>query len=143
MMMSSIFCIVLVFSFHAYSNARPLGFGARESHLKPVPPSRTSDESTHHHHHVIVWAKMDETNSNNDANDSSNVRETSIQIEQDSSADESQDLKKRQGAGRSTLQRDVIEEKVDSKEHEILEDVVAMDYAQPQRKPPIHNQKKP
>lgn len=31
------------------------------------------------------------------------------------------------------------EETVNSKEDEIIEDVVVMDYAQPHRKPPIHN----
>ncbi|XP_059657506.1 uncharacterized protein LOC132304028 isoform X2 [Cornus florida] len=31
------------------------------------------------------------------------------------------------------------EEAIDSKEDEVVEDVVVMDYAQPHRKPPIHN----
>ncbi|KAM7273279.1 hypothetical protein ACFE04_027943 [Oxalis oulophora] len=34
-----------------------------------------------------------------------------------------------------------IEEAVNSKENDKLEDVVVMDYAQPHRKPPIHNEK--
>ncbi|KAJ4712768.1 Root meristem growth factor 6 like [Melia azedarach] len=33
------------------------------------------------------------------------------------------------------------DEAVDSKENEVLEDTVVMDYAQPHRKPPIHNEK--
>ncbi|RVW50545.1 uncharacterized protein LOC100855013 isoform X2 [Vitis vinifera] len=32
-----------------------------------------------------------------------------------------------------------VEETVDSKEGDIVEDIVVMDYAQPHRKPPIHN----
>ncbi|KAM7491239.1 hypothetical protein LguiA_034160 [Lonicera macranthoides] len=32
-----------------------------------------------------------------------------------------------------------VEETVKSKEDDIVEDIVAMDYAQPHRKPPIHN----
>ncbi|KAI9173779.1 hypothetical protein LWI28_006307 [Acer negundo] len=33
------------------------------------------------------------------------------------------------------------DEAVDSKENDVVEDIVVMDYAQPHRKPPIHNEK--
>lgn len=33
------------------------------------------------------------------------------------------------------------DEAVNGKENEVVEDVVVMDYAQPHRKPPIHNEK--
>lgn len=36
---------------------------------------------------------------------------------------------------------DDTEEAVDSKENDTVEDIVVMDYAQPHRKPPIHNEK--
>lgn len=44
---------------------------------------------------------------------------------------------------RSTIESSPNEARVteDSKEREIVDDVVAMDYAQPHRKPPIHNRK--
>ncbi|KAL8103205.1 uncharacterized protein LOC141678484 [Apium graveolens] len=44
---------------------------------------------------------------------------------------------------RSTIESSSNEAKetTDSKESEIVDDVVAMDYAQPHRKPPIHNRK--
>lgn len=34
-----------------------------------------------------------------------------------------------------------VKEPADSNEKDIMEDVVVMDYAQPHRKPPIHNTK--
>ncbi|KAK1381793.1 hypothetical protein POM88_019528 [Heracleum sosnowskyi] len=44
---------------------------------------------------------------------------------------------------RSTLEssRDEVEETANSEENDTIDDVVAMDYAKPHRKPPIHNRK--
>lgn len=52
-------------------------------------------------------------------------------------------LESSQAQARSLLgsPQDDTDEAVDSKENDFVEDTVVMDYAQPHRKPPIHNEK--
>ncbi|KAJ0105106.1 hypothetical protein Patl1_18515 [Pistacia atlantica] len=50
-------------------------------------------------------------------------------------------VNKRQGRWMLESSRHDTDEAVNNKENEVVEDVVVMDYAQPHRKPPIHNEK--
>ncbi|XP_038905997.1 uncharacterized protein LOC120091906 isoform X2 [Benincasa hispida] len=123
--MPYLFLILLIFSSTLHAcEARCLRFFESSSFVSRIEPHSISQG---------IWADQPERSFEESNSDKLSYKEIIVGIEM---------LKGMKKHGSRLVMEFPMKEKVlNSKENEVGEDMVVMDYAQPHRKPPIHNEK--